>query len=172
MQQRILAVVLHVVILTAAACRSAAPPAQPSTSATPASVVSIEAETGDGDGQIKQRSRASSGHTIHLGPGERRWWTFTVGAETTQYKLAVRYANGQEGEHETIGVTVDGTPTSSFENRDTGDSVEGWNTFVTDSAGTSTLRRGSHTAVLDVSGGDGCVEIDLVTLSPTDPGTI
>ena len=49
---------------------------------------------------------------------------------------------------------------------DSGDSVEGWNLFVTDPAGTSTLGPGNHTLTLDVTGGDGCVEIDVVTLKP------
>jgi dihydropyrimidinase len=66
--------------------------------------------------------------------------------------------------------TVDGTPVSSFQNRDSGDSTEGWNLFVTDPAGTTTLGPGSHTLTLDVNGGDGCVEIDVVTLRPGDAG--
>jgi hypothetical protein len=40
---------------------------------------------------------------------------------------------------------------------------------VTDLAGTATLGTGIHTLVLEVSGGDGCVEIDTMTLSPRAP---
>jgi hypothetical protein len=53
-------------------------------------------------------------------------------------------------------------------NRDSGDAIEGWNLFVTDSAGASTLGFGMHALVLESTGGDGCVEIDRVTLNPID----
>jgi hypothetical protein len=43
---------------------------------------------------------------------------------------------------------------------------EGWNAFVDDDAGLSILPAGNHTVTLAVTGGDGCVEIDVVTLSP------
>jgi hypothetical protein len=78
----------------------------------------------------------------------------------------VTYSNGKEGENEIISVTVDGALVSSRQNRDSGDSIEGWNLFVTDPAGTSTLGSSSHTLMLEVHGGDGCVEIDKVTVSP------
>jgi len=66
-----------------------------------------------------------------------------------------------------IGVmSLDGKMVSSFHNRDSGDSIDGWDEFVTDPAGTTTLGPGSHTLRLEVSGGDGCVEIDVATLSP------
>lgn len=160
-------------LLASAACGGQAFPTQPSAAAPPsAKAVPLEGEAGTGDGRIVQRSRASGGQTIHLGPGERRRWTFAVNAAQAQYALSVTYSNGKEGENEVISVTVDGTPVSSFHNRDSGDSTEGWNTFVTDPAGTSALRSGSHTIVLEVSGGDGCVEIDLVTLSPAAAGLV
>jgi len=76
------------------------------------------------------------------------------------------YSNGKEGENEVLSVVVDGQPVSSFQNRDSGDAIEGWNEFVTDPAGTITLAPGSHTVRLEVSGGDGCVEIDVAVLSP------
>lgn len=150
-----------------AACSARPLPTQPSRAVVPpVTVVFLEAEAGSGDGQVMQRSRASGGQTVHLGPGERRLWTFDVGAVQVQYALSVTYSNGKEGPNEVIRVTIDGTPVSSFQNRDSGDSTEGWNVFVTDPAGTSTLGRGSHTLTLEVNGGDGCVEIDVVTLSP------
>ena len=150
-----------------AACSAQPLPTQPSPPvATSMTVVSLEAEDGSGDGQVFQRSRASGGQTVHLAPGERRLWTFDVRAARVDYLVSVTYANGKEGPNEVITVTVDGTPVRSFENRDSGDSIEGWNLFVTDPAGTSTLGPGSHTLMLEVTGGDGCVEIDVVTLRP------
>jgi hypothetical protein len=155
-------------LLPLTACGRHALPTQPaSAAAAPAAqALSLEGEPGSGDGRIVQRSRASGGQTIHLGPGERRRWTFAMTAAEVQYALSVTYANGKEGDNEVISVTVDEVPVSSFKNRDSGDSIEGWNLFVTDPAGNSTLRPGTHTLVLEVSGGDGCVEIDLVTISP------
>jgi hypothetical protein len=150
-----------------AACSRHPFPTQPSLAAEPpATVVGLEGEAGDGDGQVRERSRASGGHTVHLGPGERRQWTFGVRAVRAQYAIAVTYSNGKEGPNEIIHVAVDGRPITSFQNRDSGDSVDGWNLFVTDPAGTSTLDPGSHTIALEISGGDGCVEVDVVTLAP------
>ena len=149
-----------------AACAEHPLPTQPS-ALTPASsmTIALEGEAGSGDGQIRDRSRASGGRTVHLGPGERRVWTFKRSAAPMTYAVAVTYSNGQEGENEVIRVIVDGTQVSSFKNRDSGDAIEGWNLFVTDLAGTSTLGSTSHTLVLEVQGGDGCVEIDKVTLN-------
>ena len=142
-------------------------PTQPSESVVPSVTgVSLEAEAGRGDGQVSQRSRASGGRTVHLGPGEHRLWTFDVPAAQVQYTLSVLYSNGKEGANEVIRVTVDGTLISVFQNRDSGDSVDGWNEFVTDPAGSTTLDPGRHTLRLDVSGGDGCVEIDVAKSSP------
>jgi hypothetical protein len=150
-----------------AGCSGHPSPMQPSVAVlSSAMVVSLEAEAGTGDGQIIERSRASGGQTVHVGPGEHRLWTFDVRAAQAPYALSVTYSNGKEGPNEVIGVTVDGMPVSSFQNRDSGDSTEGWNVFVTDPAGTSTLGPGSHTLMLEVTGGDGCVEIDVVTLRP------
>jgi hypothetical protein len=93
-----------------------------------------------------------------------------VRAAQARFAIAVTYANGKEGPNEVMSFTVDGTPVRSFENRDSGDSIEGWNLFVTDPAGSSTLGRGSHSLMLEVYGGDGCVEVDVVTLSPDGAG--
>jgi hypothetical protein len=154
------------------ACSAQPFPAQPSAVAVPpATGVSLEAEVGNGDGQVRQRSRASGGRTVHLGPGEHRRWTFDLRAAQVQYAVSVSYSNGKEGANEVIRVVLDGTLLSVFQNRDSGDSVEGWNEFVTDPAGTTTLGPGSHTLSLEVSGGDGCVEIDVATLSPGGTGT-
>jgi hypothetical protein len=157
-----------IAVLLLAACSEQALPLQPSRSwpSAPA-VVSLEGEPGSGDGRIVQRSRASGGQTIHLGPGERRQWTVNVAADEVRYVLSVTYSNGKEGENEVLSVAVDGATVSTFQDRDSGDATEGWNQFVTDQAGASLLRRGTHTIVLSVSGGDGCVEIDFLTVSPS-----
>lgn len=154
-----------------AGCDAQSFPTQPSVVVPSVTVISLEAEAGSGDGRVIQRSRASGGQTVHLGPGEHRLWTFDVRAVRVQYALSVSYSNGKEGANEVIGVAVDGTPVSSFQNRDSGNSIEGWNEFVTDPAGTATLGPGSHTLRLEVSGGDGCVEIDVATLSPSGADT-
>lgn len=133
--------------------------------------MSLEGEAGNGDGQIVQRSRASGGQTVHLAPGERRLWAFAVTAAQQPYELSISYSNGKGWENEMITVSVDGTVTRTFRNRDSEDGPEPWNVFVTDPAGTSTLLSGSHTVTLSVSGGDGCVEIDRVILTPAGTGT-
>jgi hypothetical protein len=157
--------------LVGGACQESVSPAQPAPSVPPsAKVLSFEAEIGTGDGHLVERSRASGGLTVHLGPGERRAWTFKVGASPLRYAFAVTYANGKEGENDVISVSVDGVPVTSFLDRDSGDAVEGWNAFVTYAAGSSTLGAGAHTLTLAVSGGDGCVEIDFVTLTAVDGG--
>ena len=159
------------ILVLLAACSAKPFPTQPSGVVPSVTGVSLEAEAGNGDGQVRQRSRASGGQTVHLGPGEHRLWTFDVPVAQVDYALSVSYSNGKEGANEVIRVIVDGTPISVFQNRDSGDSVEGWNEFVTDPAGTTTLGPGSHTLRLEVSGGDGCVEIDVARLSPGGSGT-
>ena len=157
--------------LLCGACQGSVSPAQPSAVVPPSpKVLALEAEVGAGDGRLVHRSQASGGLTVHLGPGEQRAWTFKVGAAPVRYALTVTYANGKEGENEVISISLDGVLVTSFLDRDSGDSVDGWNAFVTDSAGSSTLRTGAHTLTLAVSGGDGCVEIDFVTLSAAEGG--
>ena len=169
--RRFAAGIVVIVVTSLAACTDHPLPAQPSAVAVAvATTVFLEGEDGSGDGQVMERSRASGGHTVHLGPGERRLWTFGVPAAPVPYAVSVTYSNGKEGENEVISVTVDGALVSSFQDRDSGDSTDGWNTFVTDPAGTSTLGSMIHTLMLEVHGGDGCVEIDIVTLSPAGAG--
>ena len=127
--------------------------------------ISIEAESGSGDGQIRQRSRASGGLTLHLAPGERHQWVFPLNGSQARYAVAVTYSNGQEGPNELMTLWLDGVTVRSWMNRDSGDAVEGWNLFVTDSAGSSTLSVGTHSLVMETAGGDGCVEIDRLTLT-------
>jgi hypothetical protein len=75
-------------------------------------------------------------------------------------------SNDNIGGTETVYVFLDGARIGAFDARDTGDDGEGWNAFVTDLAGTTAISRGTHTLVVFSSGGDGCVEIDKVTLTP------
>jgi hypothetical protein len=147
------------------ACSAVPLPTQPSPSVVAPSVMQLEAEAGQGEGVVRSRSRASGGLTVHLAPGEYRLWTFDVGAAEVQFALSIAYSNGKEGENELLSVSVDGRALVSFQNRDSGDAVEGWNEFVSDPAGTVTLGPGRHTLRLESSGGDGCVEIDVAMLS-------
>jgi hypothetical protein len=150
---------------TLAACSAPSLPTQPSPTVKPSvGVMSLEAEAGQGEGQVRSRSRASGGLTVHLAPGEYRLWTFDVGAEI-RFALSVAYSNGKEGENELLTVAIDGRTVVSFQNRDSGDAVDGWNEFVTDPAGTITLGPGRHILRLESSGGDGCVELDVATLA-------
>jgi hypothetical protein len=156
---------ISLVLLTG--CSNPAAPVQPSPSAAVApQFLSLEAETATGDGPTMQRPKASGGLTVHLAPGERRQWTFNLDSAQAQYAIAVTYSNDNIGGTETLHVTLDGQAIGSFQARDTGDGGEGWNIFMTDVAGHSTLARGTHTLVVSSSGGDGCVEIDRVTLTP------
>ena len=150
---------------TLAACSAAPFPTQPSPNVAAPSVMWLEAEAGQGEGVVRNRSRASGGLTVHLAPGEYRVWTFDAGAAEVRFAVAIAYSNGKEGENEVLSVSVDGRALISFQNRDSGDAVAGWNEFVTDPAGTVTLGPGRHTLRLESSGGDGCVEIDVATLS-------
>ena len=143
-----------------AACGDRALPAQPSSAPTAApQFVSLEAEAGTGEGGAMPRPQASGGITIHLAPGEHRQWTFAIAASQAQYAVEVTYSNDNIGNTETLSLSLDGVPVGAFEARDTGDDGEGWNVFVTNPAG--------HSLVIRSSGGDGCVEIDKVTLKPS-----
>ena len=133
---------------------------------SPAKAVAFEGESGGGDGQIRERSRASAGRTLHLGPGESRRWTFTMPASPAAFSVSLIYANGHEGENEMLTVMLDGVRISRFRNRDSGDAIEGWNTFITDPAGRTMIATGAHVLTLDVEGGDGCVEIDRIEIRP------
>lgn len=154
-------------MLLLASCSRSGSPAQPS-SGSPSSpaVLALEGEHGSGDGFLLQRSRASGGQTVHLAPGEARRWTVVLNATQADYALAVTYSNSRWGDREVLTVTIDGTVTGTQQVRDSGEGEDAWNTFVTDPAGGSALGRGSHIIVISSSGGDGCVEIDKVTLTP------
>ena len=156
-----------VVAAAGAGCGNPVAPSEPvGVVFSPAKAVAFEGESGSGDGQIRERSRASAGRTLHLGPGEIRSWAFAMPGAPAVFSVALIYANGQEGENEMLTVMLDGVRISRFRNRDSGDAIEGWNTFITDSAGRSTITTGTHSLTLDVEGGDGCVEIDRIEIRP------
>lgn len=153
--------------IAAAACSGNALITAPSASSVVAPVViSLEGELGSGQGDIRDRSRASLARTVHLAPGEERIWAIPISAAPAAYSIAVIYANGQEGPNETLTVGVDGLVVASQLNRDSGDAIEGWNTFISDSFGVATLAGGIHTIFIRSRGGDGCVEIDRIVLTP------
>ena len=161
---RALAVVSAVAILPACS-RDAAITAP--TAAVPApAVISLEGELGSGQGDIRERSRASGGRTVHLAPGEERIWAIPVASAPTTYSISVIYANGQEGPNEILTLGADGVVVASKLNRDSGDAIEGWNTFISDPFGVATLGGGIHTVFIQSRGGDGCVEIDRIVLTP------
>jgi hypothetical protein len=155
------------VVVAMTGCANGIAPTQPTVVMLyPAKTVAFEAEGGSGDGQIRERSRASAGRTLHLGPGESRRWRFEMPGTSAAFNVLLSYANGQEGENEMLTVTLDGARISRFRNRDSGDAIEGWNTFITDSAGRTMVTTGPHVLTIDVEGGDGCVEIDRIEIKP------
>ena len=76
------------------------------------------------------------------------------------------YSNDNPGETEVLRVEVDGVSIGTVRAQNTGDDGEGWNVFVADRAGTSMLRPGIHTVIVESTGGDECIEIDLITVRP------
>ena len=161
----ILARLVCLLVLVHAACNNASVPIAPSL--TGPNPLFLEGEAGSGDGEVRQRSRASGGRIVHLGPGEQRYWSFPLtSSQPLRYDLALTYSNGKGGENEVISISLDGIPVHTFRNRDIDDGPEPWEVFETDPAGVATLDSGDHTLTISVSGGDGCVEIDKVTLAP------
>jgi hypothetical protein len=151
----------------AIACGSPASATSPSPLATTlVQSFALEAEAGSGDGDLMQRSHASGALTIHLAPGQRRQWTFEISSPPSQYNVFVTYSNDNPGETEVLKVAVDGESIGTIRTQDTGDDGEGWNIFVADLAGAAMLRPGTHTVTVESAGGDGCIEIDMVTIRP------
>jgi hypothetical protein len=155
-----------VLLLAMAACSGRPSPVQPSSSSNTSPVaVSLEAEAGSGEGGPMQRIRASGGVTVHLAPEEQWRWTFSIDAPQALYSIGVTYGNDNIGSSEMVALFLDGIRVGASEAQDSGDNGEGWNVFATDVAGRVSLARGTHTLVVISSGGDGCVEIDKVSLS-------
>ena len=157
------------IALTLNACSDASSPTGPTSNvASGSEMVHLEAETGSGTLDIRKRLRASGGMTVHLAPGESLSWVFDVRGSQAPYDLAVTYANGQEGANETLHVSLDGLKIRTFVDRDSGDAVAGWETFVTDPGGSASLEPGSHTVAIRSEGGDGCVEIDFIRVAQSN----
>ena len=157
---------ISIAVALTACSRASSPAAPTAVVASGPEMVHLEAERGAGTPDIRKRLRASGGMTVHLAPGERLSWVFDVRGSQVPYALAVTYANGREGANETLHVSLDGVRTRTFVDRDSGDAVEGWETFVTDPAGSASLEPGPHTVAVESEGGDGCVEIDFIRLVP------
>jgi hypothetical protein len=155
-------------VICAQGCGSSLP-ARPSPAPVPAALT-LEAEAGGGQGDRMTRLSASGGATVHLAPGQRREWTLTLPVAAADYAVVVRYGNDETGGSETLTATMDGLPIGSFHARDTGDDGAGWETFVMDSAGVARGLTGRHVLALQSSGGDGCIEIDVVILQPDPAG--
>ena len=149
-------------LLCGVSCGGAAP-LEPAPPAAMPAFVSLEGEAGAGDGHLLERSRASGGKTVHLGPGQERRWTLKV-TGAMDYRVSVTYSNSRWGENEMITVSVDGVALRPFKSIDTGEDTEGWNTFVTEPLGASSVAPGPRVITVAVAGGDGCVEIDRVNL--------
>lgn len=159
-------VAISIAVTLTACSRASSPTAPTAVVASGSEMVHLEAETGSGTLDIRKRLHASGGMTVHLAPGESLSWVFDVRGSQTPYGVAVTYANGQEGANETLHVSLDGVRIRTFVDRDSGDAVEGWETFVTDPAGSAPLEPGSHTVAIESEGGDGCVEIDFIRVVP------
>ena len=86
------------------------------------------------------------------------------------YRVMVSYANDETSEGETLTIAIDGVPIGAFHAQDTGDDGAGWNVFVTDRAAGVRLTPGAHLLAVESSGGDGCIEIDAVSLVPAANG--
>jgi hypothetical protein len=156
---------LLAIVATAIGCGTPPSPTTPSAAPTSVPVVqSFEAEAGGGDGDLKHRTHASGGLTIHLAPGQRRVWTFNTGAEPTPFAVSVTYSNDNPGDTEVMHVELDGERIGSIKAQDTGDDGEGWEIFVADRGGAAMLGPGSHRLVVESSGGDGCIEVDFVVV--------
>jgi hypothetical protein len=148
-------------------CGQSPSPTAPSSVATALpQMIALEAEAGSGDGDLFHRSRASGALTVHLAPGQRRQWTFKVPAQPSNYAILVTYSNDNPGDTEVLRVEVDGDEIGAVRAQDTGDDGEGWNVFVADPAGALMLRPGTHTVTVQSTGGDGCIEIDMITFRP------
>jgi hypothetical protein len=153
-------------ILAVGCGQSPSPTAPSSVAISLPETIALEAEAGSGDGDHFHRSRASGALTVHLAPGQRRQWTFKVAVEPSTYAILVTYSNDNPGDPEVLRVEVDGDEIGTVRAQDTGDDGEGWNVFVADAAGALVLRPGTHTVTVQSTGGDGCIEIDMITLRP------
>lgn len=133
----------------------------------------LEAEDGNGDGQVMARSNASGELTVLLQSSESRTLAFSSPSQCEiKYGISVQYSNDHDRSQplETVMVGIDGEPIGQFEAENTklpGQSPgTGWNQFNSSGQlGISVLEPGDHEVTISVSDGDGLgVEIDVVLL--------
>jgi hypothetical protein len=113
------------------------------------------------------RGAASNELTMLFHAGQALRFEFSL-AEGRRYRsIVVRYSNDNYGPLEQLKVYVDHKLRDQFAAQDTGDFGRGWNIFREDRVQAPlSLKQGSHTLGITVSGGDGFgVEIDSMTLS-------
>ena len=158
-------IVIVALAVSTVACAGATSPVSPSLSDNAAATMTLEAEAASGTGILLNRSKASGGRTVHLAPGERREWSLPNAVLTGVYAMSITYSNGGFANRETLTVLVDHTTASVLDTRDTGEDDEGgWNHFVTDAIGTASFDRMRRVLSVASDGGDGCIEIDKITL--------
>jgi hypothetical protein len=137
--------------------------------AVAARVITLEAEAAAGTGVVMTRSNASGGRTVHLAPGERRAWSIPDPSVVGGYAISITYSNGRWGAREIMTMLVDASTAGVWEARETGEDDEGgWNRFVTDPVANVRFDRVTHVLTVVSEGGDGCIEIDKVTLERVD----
>jgi hypothetical protein len=131
-------------------------------------LIQLEAENGEGDGTVVQRSTASAGSARLLKGGEECTLMLeTAGAAS--YTIEVSYSNDSVGPGEIVRIIVDGTEEGQFEAEATGTSGNetgpGWDAFNSiQLPGITALEPGTHEIRIVVEDGDDLgVEIDAVT---------
>jgi hypothetical protein len=131
--------------------------------------LSLEAETGTGNGTIMARGAASGQQTVLLLAGEARTLSFNLDG-TALYECALRYSN--DGAPDNISVSIDGNVVGQFSTQNTrpagGEPGSGWNMFLLSGPVESRIiSPGSHQITISVTGDDPFgVEIDLASLTP------
>jgi hypothetical protein len=155
---------------TSSTTTSTSPPttARPTTTTLPlGQPIALQGEEGEANGPVMPRGAASNERTRLLHAGQTLRFRFPL-LEGRRYRsIIVRYSNDNFGAREQLKVSVDRQLRAQFAAEDTGDGGRGWNVFREKRVQAPlSLKQGSHTLSIAVSGGDGYgVEIDSVTLS-------
>ncbi len=133
----------------------------------------LQAEDGQGDGELRDRSNASgSGNTPRtrwLRPGEEVVMVFVV-PQAGSYRLEMRYSRDSLGLSPTVAFSIDNQPTGELLARSTNRPGElpgvAWNNFRTDGLANAVyLTASRHELRLRVNGGDMWgLEIDTISL--------
>ncbi len=133
----------------------------------------LQAEDGQGDGELRDRSNASgSGNTPRtrwLRPGQEVVIVFVV-PEAGTYRLEMRYSRDSLGPGPTVAFNIDNQPAGELLARSTNRPGElpgaAWNNFRTDGLANAVhLTAGRHELRLRVNGGDiWGLEVDTISL--------